>query len=534
MTSKLEELKSSFLSGKTDRRGFMRGATALGLSVAAATQYVDKAQAATPKKGGRLRQAITGGATSDSLEPATYQDAYMINVGMGQLRNNLTEIAADGSLIGELAESWEATPDAASWTFKLRPGVEFHDGKSLEASDVAASIQVHLGEDSKSAAKGIVQAIENIKVEDESTVTFELSGGNADFPYLMSDYHLGIAAADSEGKIDWSLGNGTGGYKLSAYEPGVRTFTTRNPNYWKEGAAHFDEVETLYIADVAARTSALQTNELDIMTRVDLKTVHLLKREADIEVLQTTGNQHVTLPMLMDVEPFTNNDLRLALKYAIDREQWLKTILKGYGILGNDFPIGPANQFRATEEEIPQRVYDPDKAKHHLKKAGYDTIDLKLHLADTAFEGAVDAGQLYAETARPAGINIEVVREPNDGYWSNVWGVKPWCASYWGGRPTEDWMFSQVYATGADWNETHMANERFMELLVMGRAELDPAKRREIYVEMQRIVRDEGGNVIPFFNAYVAAMNTRVKHSDTLATNWELDGHKNAERWWFG
>jgi peptide/nickel transport system substrate-binding protein len=239
------------------------------------------------------------------------------------------------------------------------------------------------------------------------------------------------------------------------------------------------------------------------------------------------------MPMLMDVAPFDNNDLRLALKYSIDREQWLKVIAKGYGELGNDHPIGPANQFRATEEELPQRGYDPDKAKHHLKQAGYDSIDLKLHLADTAFEAAVDAGSLYAETARPSGINIEVVREPNDGYWDNVWLVKPWVGSYWGGRPTEDWMFSQVYSTGADWNETHFANERFMELLVAGRAELDQAKRREIYVEMQRILHDEGGAVTPLFTSYVAAGSDKLHLPEQMSSNWEIDGQKCYERWWF-
>ncbi len=208
-------------------------------------------------------------------------------------------------------------------------------------------------------------------------------------------------------------------------------------------------------------------------------------------------------------------------------------ILKNYGELGNDFPIGPANQFRATTDEIPQRAYDPDKAKHHLKKAGYDSIDLKLHMASTAFEGAVDAGTLYSERAKVAGINIEVVREPNDGYWSNVWMKKPWVGSYWGGRPTEDWMFSQVYSTGADWNESHFANERFMKLMVEGRAELNQAKRRDIYVEMQRILHDEGGAVIPLFMSYVSAVSDRVQLPDQMASNWGFDGEKAAERWWY-
>ena len=165
-----------------------------------------------------------------------------------------------------------------------------------------------------------------------------------------------------------------------------------------------DEIETLQIADVNARTSALRTGSIDVMTNVDLKTVSLLKRSPDVRVIESKGNEHITLPMLTDVAPFDNNDLRLALKYAIDREQWLKTIFKGYGSLGNDHPIGAANQYLDTS--IEQRMYDPDKAKHHLKKAGYDSIDLKLHMSSTAFDGAVDAGQLYQESAKASGVNI--------------------------------------------------------------------------------------------------------------------------------
>ena len=533
MTRPLDKLSRQLIAGQIHRRDFMRGAIAMGLTVSSASLMADKAQAATPNKGGRFRQGLTGGASSDTLDPATFLDSYMINVGFGQLRNCLTEIDSNNQLVGELAESWEASPDAATWTFKIRQGVEFHNGKTLDATDVAASINHHLGEDSKSAAKGIIQDITEIKVDDANTVVFVLGAGSADFPYLLSDYHLGICPANADGTMDWQSGVGTGGYVLQSFEPGVRTLTTRNPNYWKEGFAHFDEIETLFIADAAARSNGLLTGELDGMQNVDLKTIELLKRHPNVEILATTGNQHVTLPMFTNTAPFDNNDLRLALKYAIDREEWLEKILQGYGELGNDHPIGPANQYRATPDEIPQRAYDPDKAKFHLKKAGHDSIELELSLANTAFEGAIDAGVLFAERAKVAGIDLKINREPDDGYWSNVWMKKPWVGSYWGGRPTEDWMFSQVYRKGADWNETLFEHERFNKLLVEGKAELDSGKRREIYVEMQRILHDEGGAVIPMFSAYVGAVTKSVGLPENLASNWGFDGEKCAERWWF-
>ena len=144
-----------------------------------------------------------------------------------------------------------------------------------------------------------------------------------------------------------------------------------------------------------------------------------------------------------------------------------------------------------------------------------------------------DAGQLMQESARPGGINVEVIREPNDGYWSEVWMQKAFVACYWSGRPTENWMFSQVYAADASWNDTFWKHDRFNELLVMGRAELDSTKRREIYVEMQQIVHHEGGVCLPLFLADVHATTLEVRHPEIIGNNWELDGGKCGERWWF-
>lgn len=515
-----------------DRRRFMV-ATAMGLVFPIALSTADRVMAAAPKRGGRLRLGSTGGATSDTLDPALILDIYMNLVSFGQLRNCLTEIAADGSLVPELAESWEASPDAKVWTLKLRKGVEFHNGKSLTATDVIASLNHHRGKDSKSAAKEIVKPISDLKADGDGIVIVTLAEGNADFAYLLSDARLGICPATPEGGIDWKSGTGTGGYVLESFDPGVRTITKRNPNYWKQDRAFFDEVETLFIADVVARTNALRSGEIDAMNKVDLKTVNLLKRAPGVAVLAGESSQHVSLPMHANTPPFDNNDVRLALKYAIDRKQWLSTIMKGYGKVANDFPIGPSNRYHATKDEIPQREYDLDKAKFHLRKAGLGNLNVQLHVAETAFAGATDGAQLYQQEAKGAGINIEVVREPEDGYWSNVWLKKPWCASFWAGRPTEDWMFTQVYSAGASWNESNWNNEQFNTLLVAARSELDETKRRGMYVEMQRILHDEGSTVIPLFGSYVQAVSDKIQLPEVVGNNLEFDGGKCAERWSF-
>jgi peptide/nickel transport system substrate-binding protein len=342
----------------------------------------------------------------------------------------------------------------------------------------------------------------------------------------MSDYHLTISPAGS----DFKKGIGTGGYVLKEYEPGVRAFVVRNKNYFKSNRAHFDEVETLGIADVNARTNALKTGQIDAMNRCELKTVHFLKRDKKLQILTQKGTKHYTFAMRCDTAPYDNNDVRMAMKYGIDREQMVKTILRGHGSMGNDHPISTANRYHASELE--QRRYDPDKAMYHLKKAGAQGMTFKLHASDAAFGGAVDAAVLYQNSAKKAGFKIEVVREPKDGYWSNVWLKKPWCAVFWGGRPTEDMMFSTAYAAGASWNDTFWNNKKFNELLVAARAELDEKKRREMYVEMQSLVRDDGGVVIPMFAEDLGAATAKIGH-EKLGVNWEMDGFRCAERWWF-
>ncbi len=514
---------------KISRRDFITQASALGLSVAASPfLFPGKARAAVPKKGGRLILGCTGGSTTDSMNPATLTSNMNQNLNW-QIRNNLVEIDHNFKPIPELAESWGSSADAKVWTFKLRKGVEFHNGKTLTSEDVIFSINHHLGEKSQSGAKGILKTIESIKADGKNEVVFKLSGGSADFPFLLGDYHLSICPAGTSGQ-EWEKGVGTGGYVLESWEPGVRAFATRNPNYWKEGRAHFDEVETLSIVDTSARTNALKTGQINYMDRIELKTVHLMKRMPGINITATTGTAHYTIPMLVDKKPYNDNNVRMALKLAVDREELLRQILRGYGALGNDHPIAPVNQYYARDLE--QRKYDPDKAKFHMKKAGMLDHVFNLHAADAAFAGAVDAAILIKEQAKKAGININVVREPDDGYWSNVWMKKEWCMCYWGGRPVEDMMFSVAYAKGAPWNDTHWENERFNKLLVQARAELDTNKRRQMYHDMQEICKDDSGTVVPMYNQMVEGSSDKLGHGP-ISGHMALDGMRTAERWWF-
>ena len=527
--SEFEYWTQQIKKGRIGRREFMGRAAALGVTTALATSLLAKEGiAATPKKGGSLKIALGHGATTDSLDPATYPDQFTGTVGWGCLGNSLTELDAKGNIKPDLAESMEPSDDAKSWAFKLRKGVTFHNGKTVTPTDVVESFRHHMGKDSKSAAKSILEPITDIKADGTDTVVFTLKDGSADFPYLASDYHLPIMPAKDGGGVDWESGVRTGPFTLEKFEPGVRAKMKRNPNYY--GDVWVDDVEILSIADVTARTNALTTGAVHYIDRCDLKTLSLLKRNKDVKIEEVTGYGHYVMVANVTAPPFNDVNVRTALKYAINREDVLKKVFLGHGTVGNDDPIAPIIKFAIDPK--PKFAYDPEKAKSYLKKAGLSTLKVDLSASDAAFAGAVDAAVLYQEHAKKAGIEINVVREPADGYWDNVWMKKPWCMSYWNGRPTCDWMFTTAYAADAAWNDTSWKNPRFNELLLAARSETDDKKRATMYSEMQQLLHDDGGLIVLLFNNYVSAYSKKLEHN-AVSGNWDVDGMKLPSRWWF-
>lgn len=484
------------------------------------------ARAQEPKKGGHFRIGIADFASSDILDPTIVNDQFQLNI-QWQLRNNLVEIDATGKLVPELAESWDASKDAKTWTFKIRKGIEFSNGKTLTPQDVVYSYQLHLAESSKSGVKPLLTQIDSMKIDGDNVV-FTLKAPNVGFPALTSSAGLYIVPDDNS---DLTKGIGTGGYVLEDFQPGISSLVKRNPNYWKDGRALFDSVEMIGIKDSTARSNALLSGKIDAYNGVDPKTVKLLERNSAVKINRVTSKAHYNFAMLMDKEPFTDNNVRLAMKYAVDREEMVKRVLAGQGSVGNDAPLSKAYPEYA---ELPQRSYDPEKAKFYLKKANQSDLKVQLYVSETPFVGATDAAVLYREQAAKAGISVEVVKTPEDGYWDNVWLKQPFCTTRWSGRVSADTLFTPIYTEAgikSGWNETNINIPRLNMLINGARAEFDEAKRQEMYAEAQRIIHDEGGTVIFAFADFLDATTTKTQHGALADT--PLDGARAAERWWF-
>ncbi|UWQ04524.1 ABC transporter substrate-binding protein [Aliiroseovarius crassostreae] len=505
MSNELEYLSKRVAQRKMSRRDFMGRASALGVSAAAAGSMLSTAALAEgPKKGGTMKLGMLGGESTNTLDPAVAA-TQVPGMNLRLYGDQIVDVSPTGEIELRLAESIESSTDAREWRFTAREGVEFHNGKTMTAEDLKRTVERHANEESKSGALGVLQGIESLSVDGNDFVV-KMENPTADLPYLMADWHLVV---QPDGGFDNpTAGVGTGPYMVEVDEPGVRHAFKKNPNYWDETRGHVDEVEVLVINDNTARMSALQSGQVHMVNGVDPKVASLLNRAPNLEVRNVAGRAHYVFIMHSNTAPFDNKDLRMALKYAINREEMVEKILRGFGSVGNDMPVNAA--YPLFDDTIEQRKYDPEMAAELYKKSGHDGSPIILRVSDAAFAGAVDAAQLFQQSAAAAGIPLEIKREPSDGYWSEVWNNKPFCASYWSGRPVQDQMYTTAYHSQADWNDTRFNNAEFDDLLIKARGELDPVKRKAMYSRMGQLVRDESGLIAPMFNDFVDGVSKDV------------------------
>jgi peptide/nickel transport system substrate-binding protein len=527
--SEIEQLSQALRAAKVTRREFIQRSTALGLTLALAeTLSGNILQAATPKRGGFARLGFASGATTDTMDPGTWPGSFAQNLFGGSVCNRLTHVQPNGDITTDLAESVEPSNGAKTWVVKLRKGLTFHDGKPVTSKDVYESMWFHANPQSKSAAKSLLADVDSIKIDGDDTVIFTLRSGNLDFPYGLADYHMVILPAKEGGGV--RFGVGTGPFVLEKFDPGVSAKLKRFANYHKTGMPYFDEVEYVNIPDATARANALTSGEIHYMDHVPFNTVSLLARNHDIAIADVPSYEYVMFCMKIGMKPFDDPNVRLALKYAIDREEIVKKIYYGHGTPGNDNPIAPSVKYAIQPQ--PKHLYDVEKAKFYLKKAGLSTLHVDLSVADQVFEGCVDAGLLYKEQARKAGIDINVIREPNNGYYANVWNVKPFTATEWFGRPTIDGALSLEFDSKAAWNDTDWRNPKFDGMLREARASFDTAKRAALYAEMQQMLHDQSGALIIAFGNYVSAYSKKLAHGP-LSGVLPDDNFGVSEHWWF-
>ena len=496
----------------------------MGLTAAAAgtfiSQSIKEAGAAEPQQGGYMRVAGTGSHAGDTLDPAKIVSGVDI-MRAGLLYNRLIDFLPGQDLVGNLATGWESNGDATVWTIELMDGVEFHNGKTMTAADVVYSFNRHLDPEIASPVNAYLGDVDSIVADGDNVVVFNMKASNADVPYLLSEYHF-TAQPEGQDTEAYVAGQavGTGAWRVAEFEPGIAAVFERNPNYHRSGRPYIDEIETFGIPDNASRVNALLADEADIITSLDPQLMAEVEAADNAHVLNQPGGAHPTYPIRFDTSPYSDNNIRLAIKHAVDRQRMLDLAWGGNGVVGRDHPIPEHDPFFAADVEALPR--DPDKVAYYLKQAGMENVELEIHGSDANFGGA-NATVVMAELMRESGLNVNVKKVPSDGYWSAVWLVAPWCGSSWYGRPTADLMLSIAYITGGSWNESFWSNEKFDNLVLEARKTTDNDLRKEMYRDIQIIMRDEGSTVTPVFTNWIDGYSSKVR---------DLKGHPHGFTGW--
>ncbi|MDP3342468.1 ABC transporter substrate-binding protein [Frigidibacter sp.] len=488
------------------RRDLLRMFMAGGASILAGGTILGRAtaaMAATPVRGGHLKAAGWSSSTADTLDPAkaSLSTDY---VRCCSVYNRLTFLDESGAVVMELADRIESS-DATVWTVKLKSGVTFHDGKPFTSADVVYSMMRHLDENTGSKVNSIAKQMTAITAVDPLTVQITLAAANADLPTILAMHHFMIIA---DGTTDFTTANGTGAFKIEMFEPGVKSIMVRNENYFKTDAAYLDSFEYFAIPDETARVNALLSGDIHIAASIKPQSMRLIETQSGIDLVKSTSGNYTNLNMRLDMDPGDKAGFIEGVKNLLNREVIQKSVMRGLAEVANDQPISPMSPYHNAE--LKTRDYDPEKAKALFDKAGLLGVSIPVVASDAA-TASVDMATVLQQSGAEIGMKFDIQRVPSDGYWSNYWLKAPVHFGNINPRPTPDILFSLLYDTNAPWNESQYKSPKFDAMLVEARGELDFAKRKEIYDEMQVMVSNEAGTAIPVFLSNVDAKSSKLQ-----------------------
>ncbi|WFU22226.1 ABC transporter substrate-binding protein [Bradyrhizobium sp. CB1717] len=484
------------------RRLFLAG-TAISLVTLPKIAIAD-----TPKRGGVLRMSLDQAASVIHPMLARVNPEYLVTE---LLYSNLTRLKPDMTVEPDLAISWEPNETRTEWTFKLRPGVTFHDGSPLTSEDVIASINAILDPKTASPGRTNVGPIKEVAAIDPLTVKFTLSGAYADLPVALTYLNARIVPAKVIASDLASLSttaNGTGPFKLVSYEPDRKIVVERNAAYYDPTRPYLDRVELLIYPDRTAEASAMISGEIDLLLTTTPGEYERLVKASGVKALRTPSGQFLNINLGCDQKPFNDVRVRQALALAVDREATVGFVAGGYGTPGNDTPLNSAYHFY---KNIPTKKPDVAKAKQLLAEAGYPSgIDLTLIASDRPAT-RTQLGVAVREMAAAAGFRINVQTMPHATYLDQVWKKGNFYVGFYNMQPTADAIFNLLYTSNATWNETRWNNSAFDAVINAARVETDEAKRSALYAKAQEMMNAEVPTVISAFFDLLAAQRSYVE-----------------------
>lgn len=494
-----------------------------GLSACGGGAAAGDISAGEPVRGGTLRVGVTGGNSADTVDahiPVNSGDvARTVN-----LYNSLLTRTDDYKIQPELAESFEPNRDATVWTATLRQGIKFSDGRDITPDDVVFTFErINDPDDPKTAAASFTM-LDEVVVTGDRTVEFRLSEPNGLLDDSVSEYTTGIVPRD----YDPAAPVGSGPYKLGSHTAAVSTVLERNEYYWRTDGNWLDAVHLLNFNDSDALINALLSSQVDAIAQIPLALVEVIGADERMAILNSETGMWLPFTMRVDRPPFDDVRVRQAFRLVVDREQMIEQVLSGYGTIGNDM-FGPLSE---NYPDFPQRTRDVEQARQLLAEAGHpDGLDVELVTAPIQ-SGVVEAAQVFAQQAADAGIRVSIRRVDATTFFGENYLQWDFAQDFWYTRDFLPQCVSCVMPE-SPFNETHWDDPNFTSIVEEARSLPDPASRRNLEHEAQKILYDNGGYIIWGFANQVDAYQKYVGGLEPNATGRPLGGWR-FDRVWIG
>ena len=450
-----------------------------------------------------LIHGATGGGLKDTVDPhfpVTMPDIARVR----SLFEPLLRFTPDYRIEPCLAESVEHNTDATRWTFHLREGVTFHDGRPLTATDVKASLE-RMGDPKNPTAllSDVAPLIDfpASRAVDPHTYQLVLKQPYGIMDQLLAAYTMGIVPQD----FDLAHPIGTGPFRYESLVPGQRSRFLRHDGYWDRKAS-VDSLVIIDFTDDAAKVSALLAGQVHTIDNLPAYLAGAIERQGAHTLVSETGGW-VPFTMRVDAKPFSDNRVRQAMRLIVDRQQMIDQALSGFGRPGNDLygPFDPDYLGGA----LPQRHQDIAQARHLLKAAGQEDLQVELVTSTAVGTGGVESANLFVQQAAKAGVQVRVTKADAGAFYGERYLSWVFAQDFWSTRLYLPQAIACALKTSA-YNETHFNHPQFTELITSARRTTDPARRRTLVQDAQRIEHEEGGLIIWAFANQVDGYSHQV------------------------
>ncbi len=519
-----DHLLHEVLAGRMTRRQLLVRASVVGLSATLVGQVLaacgssspssSTSPSTAPKSGGTLK--VTMPSPTVTVDPTTMYDTGSIAIAQ-MVAEYLIWVNNDLSLRPVLAEKWSSDSTAKVWTFNLRKGVTFQDGKAFGADDVVSTMNILLNPKTVSAALSAFQGILSqggvVKVDD-STVEFHLDQPFVDFPYMVASTNYDCLIMPAGYKIGTWQSNpvGTGAFKMTKFTAKQGATFVKNPSYWDTGRPYLDGVSVQFIEETQAQALALQNGSVDMMLTTPVQGAQALFTDPSVKVLTTPSTMMRSLHMRVDTAPFTDKRVRQALAYTLDRPAIIKSLFSDKAVIGNDNVFAPLYPLSPTD--VPQRAQDIAKAKSLLSAAGMPNgVTMNLNVEE--FEEVPQYATLLQAYAKQAGITLKL-NQVTVTYWYGSGKNQPWLQAPMGitdwtfrGLPSQ--YFLPMYTSKGVWNSAQFKNSQLDTLAGQYDSTIDEASRKNYAKQMVEIMVDETPYIIGYWISVNRAMKTNVQ-----------------------